>query len=85
MSSTAPQAAGRTNGPTLRRSLLFDFDAIRPQHPADASAREPDGATLHYVSVNVVVFKHGRITVPPPLVFAGEGFSATLVQGVARA
>ncbi|KAH9170385.1 hypothetical protein EDB89DRAFT_1978700 [Lactarius sanguifluus] len=42
---------------------------------------EPDGATLHCISVNVMVFKHGRITVPPALVLAGEGFGATHEQG----
>jgi hypothetical protein len=48
---------------------------------AAAVAPEPDGATLHCVSVNVVVFKHGRITVPPALVLAGEGLGATPAQG----
>ena len=46
-------------------------------------APEPDGATVHCVSVNVMVFKLGRITVPPGLVLAGEGFGATPGQGVA--
>jgi hypothetical protein len=52
---------------------------------AVAAAREPepDGATLHCISVNVMVFKHGRITVPPALVLAGEGLGATHAQGVA--
>ena len=31
--------------------------------------------------MNVVVFKHGRITVPPALALAGEGLGATPVQG----
>ena len=48
---------------------------------AAAVAPEPDGATLHCVSVNVVVFKHGRITVPPTLVLASEGLGATPAQG----
>jgi hypothetical protein len=43
---------------------------------------EPDGATVHCISVNVMVFKFGRITVPPALVLAGEGLGATPVQGV---
>jgi len=42
---------------------------------------EPDGATVHCVSVNVLVYKHGKITVPPALVLAGEGFGATPEQG----
>lgn len=52
---------------------------------AAAAARdtEPDGATLHCISVNVTVFKYGRITVPPALVFASEGLAATYAQGVA--
>jgi hypothetical protein len=33
--------------------------------------------------VNVTVFKHGRITVPPALVLAGEGLGATYAQGAA--
>jgi hypothetical protein len=32
--------------------------------------------------VNVVVFKHGRITVPPALALAGEGLGATPAQGM---
>jgi len=49
---------------------------------AAAIAPEPDGAMLHCVSVNVVVFKHGRITVPPALALAGEGLGATPAQGL---
>ena len=49
---------------------------------AAAIAPEPDGAALHCVSVNVVVFKHGRITVPPTLALAGEGLGATPAQGM---
>ena len=36
---------------------------------------------MHCVSVNVLVYKHGKITVPPALVLAGEGFGATPEQG----
>jgi hypothetical protein len=55
--------------------------AVAAAAAAAAVAPEPDGATLHCVSVNVVVFKHGRITVPPALVLAGEGLGATPAQG----
>jgi hypothetical protein len=48
-----------------------------------AVAPEPDGATIHCVSVNVLVFKYGRITVPPALAVAGEGLGATPAQGTA--
>ncbi|KAI0265882.1 hypothetical protein BC834DRAFT_156740 [Gloeopeniophorella convolvens] len=48
---------------------------------AAAAGAEPDGATLHCVSVNAMVFKFGRITVPPALVLAAEGLGATPAQG----
>jgi len=41
---------------------------------------ELDGAMVHCVSVNVMVFKHGKITVPPALVFAAEGLGTTPAQ-----
>ncbi|KAF5390874.1 hypothetical protein D9757_004442 [Collybiopsis confluens] len=43
---------------------------------ANASAvnyEEPDGATLHTITVSQMCFKMGRITVPPALVFAING------------
>ena len=42
---------------------------------------EPDGATLHCISVSELCFKVGRITVPPALVFACEGFSGPPPSG----
>ncbi|KZV66340.1 hypothetical protein PENSPDRAFT_677052 [Peniophora sp. CONT] len=35
---------------------------------------EADGALVNCISVNQLVFKHGRITVPPSLVLAYDGF-----------
>ncbi|TFK37231.1 hypothetical protein BDQ12DRAFT_667169 [Crucibulum laeve] len=40
-----------------------------------ASKEEPDGAVLHTVCVSLVCFKMGRITVPPTLALAINGFS----------
>jgi len=62
-----------------------DLEELAARAATAAAAREPepDGATLHCISVNVMVFKHGRITVPPALVLAGEGFGATHAQGAA--
>ncbi|KAI9445859.1 hypothetical protein BJY52DRAFT_1127893 [Lactarius psammicola] len=60
-----------------------DLPALAARAAAAAREPEPDGATLHCISVNVMVFKHGRITVPPALVLAGEGFGATHAQGAA--
>lgn len=44
---------------------------------------EPNGATLHCITVNVTVFKHDHITVLPVLVLAGEGRGKTHAQGAA--
>ncbi|KAI0318657.1 hypothetical protein OF83DRAFT_1056532 [Amylostereum chailletii] len=40
---------------------------------AGVGSVEPDGAIVNCVSVNELVFKHGRITVPPMLVYAFDG------------
>ncbi|KAI0696176.1 hypothetical protein BC835DRAFT_886995 [Cytidiella melzeri] len=37
-------------------------------------SEEPDGATVHCISVSVQCFKIGRMTIPPGLVFTCEGF-----------
>nr|GAT42458.1 predicted protein [Mycena chlorophos] len=42
---------------------------------------EADGAIVHCVSINVFVFKHGRMTVPPALAMALEGYSGLNSQG----
>jgi len=42
---------------------------------ASTSGPEPDGAILHTISVSQCCFKIGRITVPPALVLAVNGFS----------
>ncbi|KAI1797390.1 hypothetical protein LXA43DRAFT_412367 [Ganoderma leucocontextum] len=36
---------------------------------------EPDGATIHCLAISEVVGKIGRITVPPALILAADGFS----------
>jgi len=38
---------------------------------------EPDGATLHCISISQCCFKHGRITVPPAIVLASHGLSVS--------
>lgn len=37
--------------------------------------KEHDGATVHCVSINQFVFKQGRITIPPALALACDGYS----------
>ncbi|KAI0267896.1 hypothetical protein BGY98DRAFT_1101856 [Russula aff. rugulosa BPL654] len=79
-SSTNLQAMGFRSGAA---SITTTGRSASPATIAAAAiAPEPDGATLHCVSVNVVVFKHGRITVPPALALAGEGLGATPAQGM---
>ncbi|EKM52920.1 uncharacterized protein PHACADRAFT_261613 [Phanerochaete carnosa HHB-10118-sp] len=55
-------------------------DGAAPSNPAERIAQllpeEPDGATLHCISVCELCFKIGRITVPPAVALALEGFSA---------
>lgn len=46
---------------------------------------EPDGATLNCVIVNALCFKIGRITIPPALVLAADGFAAPPAGANARA
>ena len=42
---------------------------------------EPDGAILHCVAVSQVCFKWGRITVPPTVVLASDGFTKPYDDG----
>ncbi|KAH7920206.1 hypothetical protein BV22DRAFT_1122897 [Leucogyrophana mollusca] len=62
--------------------------ALTPSEPAGTQAEqtaramralarteEPDGATLHCIAISHMCFKHGRITVPPAVALACEGFS----------
>ncbi|GLB45721.1 putative thioesterase-like superfamily protein [Lyophyllum shimeji] len=49
--------------------------ALKAAAASLASGAEPDGAVLHTISISQCCFKIGRITVPPALVFAVNGFS----------
>ncbi|THH16514.1 hypothetical protein EW146_g4133 [Bondarzewia mesenterica] len=60
--------------------------------PSDAAAAlraltrmptEPDGAVVNCVSINDIVLKHGRITVPPALALACDGFCTPPREGKA--
>jgi hypothetical protein len=78
------RAAEKHYKDTPRRSSPSLLPTPRAKSPATPEAitvakvkLKPDGATVHYVSVNVMVFKLGRITVLPALVFSSEGLGAT--------
>lgn len=45
-----------------------------PSQPVRALLSEPDGSTLHTVAVTQLCFKAARITVPPSIVLASNGF-----------
>lgn len=50
-------------------------DTLKQLAASQSQLREPDGAILHCVSISECCFKIGRITVPPGLVMACEGFT----------
>ncbi|KAG1739116.1 uncharacterized protein EDB91DRAFT_391757 [Suillus paluster] len=50
-------------------------EAIKDLAAAQSQTTKPDNAVLHCVAVSYVCFKHGRITVPPSVILACEGFS----------
>ncbi|KAF5378479.1 hypothetical protein D9615_007086 [Tricholomella constricta] len=66
---TNAQSQGDTPTPTITAALKAVVASL-------ASEPEPDGAILHTISVSQCCFKVGRITVPPVLVLAVNGFSA---------
>ncbi|KAG6860221.1 hypothetical protein C0995_015618 [Termitomyces sp. Mi166 len=67
--STTPTPADITD-PSLRTS-----DALKAVAASLSSQPEPDGAILNTISVSQCCFKIGRITVPPAVVLAVNGFS----------
>lgn len=70
-------ANGHAPAPVSHSSLAgTDFPSFAGVDLASlAPTPEPDGATLHCVSVSELCFKIGRVTVPPAVVLASEGFS----------
>ncbi|KAJ7174893.1 hypothetical protein C8R46DRAFT_1189510 [Mycena filopes] len=61
-------ASGSADGGDVARALLARAVA--------REEREPDGALLYTVAVSQLCYKQGRITVPPALVLAANGFYA---------
>lgn len=49
--------------------------------PRRAPIVEPDGAILHCVAVSQICFKWSRITIPPAVVLASEGFTKPYGDG----
>lgn len=61
-------AASRTS--TDDKSISGGSDSSGARQPV----LEPDGAVLHCLAISEVCFKQGRITVPPAVALACEGF-----------
>ncbi|KAF9447386.1 hypothetical protein P691DRAFT_706877 [Macrolepiota fuliginosa MF-IS2] len=79
--STSADAISSTNSPFPGTpigtgSTPETSAALKAAAASLVSTEEPDGATLHTIAVSGVCFKIGRITVPPALVIAANGFSA---------
>lgn len=57
-------------------SCLTPYDTALTDLIASLTPREePDGATLHCVVITEVCFKVGRITLPPAVALAADGYS----------
>lgn len=69
--TNTPSIFSNANSPAAVRALAES--ALRKE--------EPDGATLHCVSVAELCFKIGRITVPPAIALAMNGFSVASATG----
>ncbi|KAJ6482553.1 hypothetical protein C8R45DRAFT_1001853 [Mycena sanguinolenta] len=78
--SETPLADKRTNGvnpedpDTVARALLQNA----------SKTTEPDGAMLYCVAVSQICSKQGRITVPPALILAANGFHAPPLESTSK-
>jgi len=63
-----------TNTPSAS-SNSYSAAAMRLLAESGLRKEEPDGATLNCVNISEICFKMGRMTVPPALVLALNGFS----------
>ncbi|KDQ50801.1 hypothetical protein JAAARDRAFT_41745 [Jaapia argillacea MUCL 33604] len=60
--------------PTALKSNAAVADKMKQLAAAQMQMDEPDGATLHCLSISQLCFKHGRVTLPPSIIFALNGF-----------
>ncbi|KAJ7595317.1 hypothetical protein C8J56DRAFT_922086 [Mycena floridula] len=92
--STALESPSKSDSDTdnFRLRITTPMDAASPPDPSLCSTNinglasklvkpESDGATLHTISISQICFKIGRITVPPALVLAANGFSFPTESG----
>jgi len=62
----------------------LDTDIALKAVTAGLIGEEPDGATLYTIVISQVCFKIGRITVPPGIVFAMNGFTGVSGHSLAN-
>ncbi|KAF9012867.1 hypothetical protein BDZ89DRAFT_995540 [Hymenopellis radicata] len=69
----SPGTISTITAPTPSTSTPTDLNALAAKL---AQEDEPDGALVHCISVSQLCFKIGRVTVPPALILALNGFTA---------
>jgi hypothetical protein len=74
----------QTNTPGNSTSLPSDTDIALKAVTAGLTGEELDGATLYTIVISQVCFKIGRITVPPGIVFAVNGFTGVSGHSLAN-
>jgi len=74
----------QTSTPGDSTSLPLDTEIALKAATAGLVGEEPDGATLHTIVISQLCFKIGRITVPPGIVFAVNGFTGVSGHSLAN-
>jgi hypothetical protein len=73
--NTSVHATPANKTPVLKNVGQADTERSLHAVAVQLSGEEPDGATLHTIQITQICFKIGRITVPPGLVLAADGFT----------
>ena len=74
----------QTSTPGDSTSSQLDTETALKAVTAGLIGEEPDGATLYTIVISQVCFKIGRITVPPGIVFAANGFTGVSGHSLAN-
>jgi hypothetical protein len=69
---------------TTTPSSLDTENALKAVTAGLITGEEPDGATLYTIVISQVCFKIGRITVPPGIIFAVNGFTSASGHSLAN-
>jgi len=74
----------QTGTPGDSTSSQLDTDVALKAVTEGLIGEEPDGATLYTIVISQVCFKIGRITIPPRIVFAVNGFTGVSGHSLAN-